>query len=140
MTKTEQKKIRRQILSIMDDNQEWLKDDNKVTIIQNLGAQLAIDSTSMVKLGNWEDFRRSDFLYLLSEGYTSNQIAKAYGAGQRTFLHWKKNQGFLKKHKSEILYEFADEISDIKKKNEKQAIRLKLATIDTMGRNHNDPL
>lgn len=121
MTKLQQKRIRLQILAIMDDNNhDWLENEQQVSIIQKLGKQLTTEIEPLTTLGDWVDFKRSDFLYLLSEGYNSNEIAKAYGAGQTTFLDWKQNQGFLKKSKSEILDEFADEILEIRRNKRKK--------------------
>lgn len=113
MNKLERKQLRLKLLDLMNEEEDWMNDEKRVQKIQNLASSLTQRETSNLKKRSWENFSRSEFLYLLTKGLYSKDIMELYQVSNSKLLAWRRMHGFTGKTPAQILQENYKEVQQI---------------------------
>lgn len=118
MDKLLKKNQRMRLLTIINSDPDWTNNEDALQKVQNLAEPLFVSHPPLpeIKL-DWQNFKRSDFLFLLSYGYGKREITKIYKVSSRTLYLWEEDQGFSQETKQEILDKYSNEIVEARQQN-----------------------
>ncbi|MGX2947054.1 hypothetical protein [Enterococcus alishanensis] len=118
MNKLLKKEQRMRLLATMNLNNNWSNSTEELQRVQKLAEPLFTSRPPLPeeKL-DWQYFKRSDFLFLLSLGYGIREITKIYKVSSRTLYIWQYDQGFGGRRKEEILDKYSDEVVKARQQN-----------------------
>lgn len=110
--------LRKRLLYLLSLDTEWYKKDNELTRkIQEAGRDLVYSSEAKEVLAK---LSVDEFLYLVSRGYTNEQIARMSNLTKEQFSKWLKVNGFSNKKREYILEVNKRRVKDAQKKRNKQ--------------------
>ncbi|MGX2947053.1 hypothetical protein [Enterococcus alishanensis] len=122
MQATDKKAIRKKMLILMNQDDNWIENEALAEEIQELALQLTVPPPPLPELPKnhreRETLRRSDFLFLVYHGYNSTDIAIYYSTPITAFSRWRKAQGLYGLTREQIMKQFSEEIDLIKKKRQ----------------------
>ncbi|MGM0241222.1 hypothetical protein [Enterococcus sp. AZ103] len=116
MNKLLKKKQRMRLLTVINSNPDWSNNEEALQKVQNLAEPLFVNRPPFpeTKL-DWQNFKRSDFLFLLSLGYGTKDLEKIYKVSQLVISKWREDQGFSEQTKEEIIYRYSNEVVKARK-------------------------
>lgn len=119
MQVTDKKIIRKKMLVLMNQDDNWIENEAIAKEVQKLAQLLTVPPPPLPELPKncreREILKRSDFLFLVSHGYNSTDIAFYYSTPTTAFSRWRKAQGFYGLTRIQIMRKFSEEIDQIKK-------------------------
>ncbi|MGM0241283.1 hypothetical protein [Enterococcus sp. AZ103] len=122
MQVTDKNAIRKKMLVLMNQDDNWIENEAIAKEVQKLAQLLTVPPPPLPPLPKnhreRETLRRSDLLFLVYHGYNSTDIAIYYNTPTTAFSRWRKAQGFYGLTRVQILKQFSEEIDLIKKKRQ----------------------
>ncbi|MGM0241223.1 hypothetical protein [Enterococcus sp. AZ103] len=122
MQAREKKAIRKKMLILMNQDDNWIENEALAEEIQALAQQLTVPPPSLPPLPKNQRERgtleKEDFLFLISCGYNSNDIALYFSTPTTVMSKWRSDQGFYGLSREDIMKNFSEEIKHVKKKKQ----------------------